>query len=394
MTDADADADAVAPARTAAVAPGSSPWKGWAAISAVSLGIFCLITSELLPVGLLTPVGDSLGVSDGTAGLMVTVPGLIAGFCAPLVTVGAGRLDRRLVLCVLIALMAVANLAAALAPGFAVVLAARLLVGVSVGGFWAIAGGLAVRLVPERHVGRATAVVFGGVPTASVLGVPAGTLLGELGGWRTAFAAVAALGLVTLIALLLLLPALPADRGIRFGELPALLRDNRAVRAGVAADRARRAPAGAGGGAARAVRTGTPGAQPRRRSRALARAVHAAPRLTAPLRTGVGVGLRPARVRPPASPRARPRPRRAPPRRARRPPGSRPPGAGRCARGTADPRCGPSRSGSTGRGFTYVVVNGVYDGRTRRGVAQLQSDRGISGDPQGVYGPATRAAFG
>ncbi|MGW2440257.1 MFS transporter [Streptomyces goshikiensis] len=231
--DADADADAVAPARTAAVAPGSSPWKGWAAVSAVSLGIFCLITSELLPVGLLTPVGDSLGVSDGTAGLMVTVPGLIAGFCAPLVTVGAGRLDRRLVLCVLIALMAVANLAAALAPGFAVVLAARLLVGVSVGGFWAIAGGLAVRLVPERHVGRATAVVFGGVPTASVLGVPAGTLLGELGGWRTAFAAVAALGLVTLIALLLLLPALPADRGIRFGELPALLRDNRAVRAGV-----------------------------------------------------------------------------------------------------------------------------------------------------------------
>ncbi|MFI1279662.1 MFS transporter [Streptomyces sp. NPDC020858] len=200
---------------------------------AVALGIFCLITSELLPVGLLTPVGADLGVSDGTAGLMVTVPGLVAGFCAPLVTVGAGRLDRRLVLCVLIALMAAANLAAALAPNFAVVLAARLLVGVSVGGFWAIAGGLAVRLVPERHVGRATALVFGGVPTASVLGVPAGTLLGELGGWRTAFAAVGVLGLVTLAALLLLLPPLPPTRHIRFPELPALLRENPAVRAGV-----------------------------------------------------------------------------------------------------------------------------------------------------------------
>ncbi|MFD9153504.1 peptidoglycan-binding protein, partial [Streptomyces goshikiensis] len=47
-----------------------------------------------------------------------------------------------------------------------------------------------------------------------------------------------------------------------------------------------------------------------------------------------------------------------------------------------------------GQGFTYVKVNGVYDGRTRRGVAQLQSDRGISGDPQGVYGPATQEAFG
>lgn len=214
--------------------PGDGPaWKGWAAVCAVALGIFCLITSELLPVGLLTPVGADLGVSDGTAGLMVTVPGLVAGFCAPLVTVGAGRLDRRLVLCVLIALMAAANLAAALAPGFAVVLAARVLVGVSVGGFWAIAGGLAVRLVPRHHVGRATALVFGGVPTASVLGVPAGTLLGELGGWRTAFAAVGALGLATLAALILLLPPLPPTGHLTFARLPALLRANRGVRAGL-----------------------------------------------------------------------------------------------------------------------------------------------------------------
>ncbi|MFE5489658.1 MFS transporter [Streptomyces virginiae] len=224
---------ATAPASVSAPGPAPAPWKGWAAVCAVCLGIFCLITSELLPVGLLTPVGADLGVSDGTAGLMVTVPGLVAGLCAPLVTVGAGRLDRRLVLCALIALTAAANLAAAVAPGFAVVLAARLLVGAGVGGFWAVASGLAVRLVPERHVGRATALVFGGVPTASVLGVPAGTLLGELEGWRTAFAAVGALGLVTLTALLLLLPPLPPSRHIAFPELPALLRGNRAVRAGV-----------------------------------------------------------------------------------------------------------------------------------------------------------------
>ncbi|MER7465890.1 MFS transporter [Streptomyces sp. NPDC097981] len=208
-------------------------WKDWAAVLAVALAIFCLITSELLPVGLLTPVGDALGVSEGTAGLMVTVPGLVAGLCAPLVAVGAGRLDRRLVLCVLIALTAAANLAAAVAPGFPVLLAARLLVGVGVGGFWALAGGIAVRLVPERQVGRATALVFGGVPTASVLGVPAGTLLGELGGWRAAFGAVGVLGLLALAALLLLLPPLPPARDVTFRELPALLRGNRGVRAGV-----------------------------------------------------------------------------------------------------------------------------------------------------------------
>ncbi|MFE6843921.1 MFS transporter [Streptomyces sp. NPDC057686] len=233
MTAADAPGD---PAPTPDPLPPTirtAPWKGWAAVLAVALAIFCLITSELLPVGLLTPVGNALGVSDGTAGLMVTVPGLVAGLCAPLVTVGAGRLDRRLVLCVLIALMAAANLAAAVAPGFAVLLAARLLVGVGVGGFWALAGGLAVRLVPQRHVARATALVFGGVPTASVLGVPAGTLIGELGGWRAAFGAVGVLGLLALAALLLLLPPLPPTRDVTFRELPALLRGNRGVRAGV-----------------------------------------------------------------------------------------------------------------------------------------------------------------
>ncbi|MEV2271675.1 MFS transporter [Nonomuraea africana] len=99
-----------------------------------------------------------------------------------MITVSAARVDRRVLLAVLTGLMAVANLVSAIAPNFTVVLVARLAIGVSVGGFWAIAGGLAVRLVPNRHVARATAVIFGGVSTASVVGIPAGTLIGDFGG--------------------------------------------------------------------------------------------------------------------------------------------------------------------------------------------------------------------
>ena len=211
-----------------------SPVRGWLAVLAVTLGIFSLMTSELLPVGLLTRVGSDLGVSEGTAGLMVTVPGLVATVAAPVVTVTAGRVDRRVVLAVLIGLMGVANLASALATGFAVVLAARFLIGVSVGGFWAIAGGIALRLVPERHVPRAMAVIFGGVEAASVLGVPAGTFVGDLGGWRTAFAAVGVLGLAALVCVVLLMPAVPAARTITFADLPRVFRGNAGVRAGIA----------------------------------------------------------------------------------------------------------------------------------------------------------------
>ncbi|WP_407561794.1 MFS transporter [Streptomyces sp. 184] len=221
------------PAGAGPAADEPSTVKSWLAVIAVAVGIFSLMTSELLPVGLLTPVGDDLGVSEGTAGLMVTVPGLVAAIAAPLVTVAAGRIDRRVVLALLIGMMGAANLACAVAQDFVVVLAARLLVGISVGGFWAIAGGLALRLVPERHVPRAMAVIFGGVSTASVLGVPAGTAIGDWDGWRTAFAAVGILGLAALACIVFLVPALPPGRTLNLRDLPAVFRGNEGVRLGI-----------------------------------------------------------------------------------------------------------------------------------------------------------------
>lgn len=214
--------------------PERTPLTGWFAVLAVALGIFSLMTSELLPVGLLTPIGSDLHVSEGVAGLMVTVPGLVAAVSAPLVTIATGRYDRRLVLVLLVGVVGLANLAAAFASHFAFVLAARFLIGVSVGGFWSIAGSIALRLVAPQDVARATALVFAGVETASVLGVPTGTLLGDLGGWRVAFAAVGALGLAALTAMAFLLPPLPAERTLTLAELPRTFRANAGLRTGLA----------------------------------------------------------------------------------------------------------------------------------------------------------------
>ncbi|MEH6375280.1 MFS transporter [Streptomyces sp. KLMMK] len=191
---------------------------------AVAAATFSVVTSEMLPVGLLTPIGSGLGVPAGTAGLTMTVPGLVAAVAAPAVTAAAGRLDRRWVLVGLMALLAVANLLSALATHIAVLVGLRVLVGVCIGGVWAIAAGLAVRLVPERSVGPATSLIFSGIAVASVLGVPAGTLAGGLGGWRAAFAAMGVVCLAVTAALALLLPPLPAERAVRASEVAGLLR--------------------------------------------------------------------------------------------------------------------------------------------------------------------------
>ncbi|MER5786162.1 MFS transporter [Streptomyces mobaraensis] len=185
------------------------PAAGWPAVVAVTLGLFAIVTTEILPIGLLTSIGADFTVSDGAAGPAVAVPGLLAAVSAPLVTVATAGADRRVVLCALVLLLAVANVVAAVAPGLPLLLVSRMLVGVTIGGFWSVGSGLAERLVPPAAAGRATAVIFSAVPLGSVLGVPAGTLVGDLAGWRTAFAALAVLAAAVLAALLATVPPLP-----------------------------------------------------------------------------------------------------------------------------------------------------------------------------------------
>ncbi|MFC5181441.1 MFS transporter [Actinomadura harenae] len=212
-------------------APPRSRTPGWPAVLAVTMGIFSIVTTEILPVGLLTSIGSGFTVSDGTAGLMMTMPGYLAAVAAPVLTVATARLDRRLMLCACMLLLAVANVLAATAPAFWAMLLSRVLVGVVIGGFWSIAAGLADRLVAPSQVRRATAVIFSSVPLGSVFGVPLGTLIGDAAGWRTSFAVMAALSLTVLLALAVVLPPLPAGRATRLTVLRGALRSGGTWRA-------------------------------------------------------------------------------------------------------------------------------------------------------------------
>ncbi|WP_433515475.1 MFS transporter [Nonomuraea sp. CA-143628] len=197
---------------TTTLAPPRPPLISWLAVTSLMLGIFAIVTSEILPIGLLTAIGADFGISDGTTGLTMALPGIVAAVAAPAVTLTTARLDRRVMLCVFMAVLAVADVLAAVATSYWVMLVSRVLVGLTIGGFWSIGAGLAGRLVPPRAVGTATAVIFSAVPLGSVLGVPAGTFIGDLAGWRTAFLALAALAILVLAALVMLLPPLPAHQ--------------------------------------------------------------------------------------------------------------------------------------------------------------------------------------
>ncbi|MFD9862071.1 MFS transporter [Streptomyces alboflavus] len=201
-----------------------SPLISWLAVCSVTAGLFAIVTVEILPIGLLPEIGRSFDVTDGTAGLTMTMPGFLAALSAPLVTTATARVDRRVMLCAFMALLALANFVVAVAPAYWLVLVSRVLVGVTIGGFWSIGAGLAGRLVPPESVGRATAVIFSAVPLGSVLGVPLGTFLGEAAGWRTAFTVMGVLSVVGCGVMVLVLPPLAPEKALRASVLRAALR--------------------------------------------------------------------------------------------------------------------------------------------------------------------------
>jgi predicted MFS family arabinose efflux permease len=183
-----------------------------------------MTTSTFLPVGLLTDLAAEFGVSIGTAGLMVMCPGLSAAVAAPVLVVAAGRIERRFLLLVLTGLLIASNTTVALAPNFAVALLGRVMLGVCTGGVWTFASAMSRRLVPATSANRAMAVILAGISVGTICGLPAGTLLGNFAGWRTAFAITALLGTIAAVAQIIFLPRLKTEEAIRPSHFISLLR--------------------------------------------------------------------------------------------------------------------------------------------------------------------------
>jgi predicted MFS family arabinose efflux permease len=202
--------------------------RGWIAVLSVALGSFVLVLSEFLPIGLLPAIAADLHISIGTTGLLVVATGLTGAIGAPVVTVFTSRVDRRVVLLSLTGLLVVSDVLGAFAPNLAVLLIARMLLGLGIGGFWAIGAGIASRLVRASAVIRATSFITAGVSVATVVSLPLGAFVSAVATWRTAFLIGAGLGAVALVLQLVLLPRIPAIQRVQFSTLGRLLKIPRA----------------------------------------------------------------------------------------------------------------------------------------------------------------------
>ncbi|KAK1177878.1 MFS transporter [Streptomyces sp. NBS 14/10] len=190
-------------------------WQGagkrpTAALLALSVAAFCYVSVETVPVGLLSVMSSDLGVSSSRIGLLVTGYGATVAVVSLPLAWAVARVPRRPLLLGLMAVLVAATAVSAMTPGYGSLFTARLLTALSQAVFWAVVTPVAAGMFPAHVRGRVTAVVFTGGSLGPMLGVPAGTWLGQEASWRLTFLALAALGLLALLTLAVAMPASPA----------------------------------------------------------------------------------------------------------------------------------------------------------------------------------------
>ncbi|HEY1122355.1 MAG TPA: MFS transporter, partial [Haloferula sp.] len=191
---------------------GSPAGRMPAAVYALTVGAFGIGTTEFVIMGLLLQVAADLQVSLASAGLLVSGYALGVFLGAPVLTLLSARWPRKRVLLALMGIFIVGNVVCALAPNYALLMAARVLTSLTHGTFFGVGSVVATGLVAEDRKASAISVMFTGLTFATLVGVPAGAWLGLQLGWRSTFWAVSALGVLGLLAVALLVPNQKAEQ--------------------------------------------------------------------------------------------------------------------------------------------------------------------------------------
>jgi predicted MFS family arabinose efflux permease len=174
----------------------------------MALGIFAMVTSELLVGGLMPQMSEDLGATIPQIGYLITAFALAMALGGPLATLSVLRLRTNHALMVLFAIFFVGNALAALSTSYWPMLVARVITGAAAGAFFGVALSAVAQVTAPHLRGRATGVALQGLMVGTLLGLPLSTLIGGQFGWRAAFAAVGVLTVVVAVATMLALPRL------------------------------------------------------------------------------------------------------------------------------------------------------------------------------------------
>lgn len=198
--------------------------SAWSAVISMALLCFVLVSSEFMPVSLLTPIANDLSVMEGQAGQAIAFSGLFAVITSLFGNTLLARFDRRTAVIFYTLVMVMSGGIVTSAHGYGMFMFGRALIGISIGGFWSLSTAILVRIVHPLSVPKAIAILQGGTALAFVVAPPLGSFLGNLIGWRGAFFTVVPAGVICLIWQMVVIPKLPPQRDTSIRQIASLLR--------------------------------------------------------------------------------------------------------------------------------------------------------------------------
>ncbi|WP_449376768.1 MFS transporter [Bacillus safensis] len=201
--------------------------KNKAVVYLLALAAFLIGTIEYIITGIIQMVADDLQVTTSAAGLLVTSLALSAAIGAPIVIALTINIDRRKILSWMLIIFAVSNIITSVSHSFEMVLMTRVLQGISGGTAIVVAMAVATRLVEREKRGTAIGIILMGLSSSLVLGVPIGTFLSSMIGWKALFAAIGLITLIPLIVVYRRIPSMKEQEPVTLGMQLSILKDKR-----------------------------------------------------------------------------------------------------------------------------------------------------------------------
>ena len=196
----------------------------WSSILCLALAAFIFNTTEFVPVGLLPNIAESFSMDVAHAGLLLTIYAWAVSLLSLPLTVLTAKMERRKLLIFLFCLFIASHILAGFAWSFYSLMVARIGIACAHAVFWAITTPLAVRLAPNGKKAKAMGFIVVGTSMATVLGIPIGTMIGQLVGWRVTFLCIGFIAFCVMASLLCLLPAVPSMNTISLKAIPKVLK--------------------------------------------------------------------------------------------------------------------------------------------------------------------------